>query len=85
MDNNTEDVAALKGLAKDLMTDVATAEREAGLWKSRHDDLLRYFTELRQLYYEKTGIVYESSDLVMSRVAPTDADKEWLRSIGINI
>jgi hypothetical protein len=58
---------------------------ESLLWKSRHDSLFGWFKELQQLYYDKTGIVYEPSESVMSRVAPTDADKEWLRSIGINI
>ena len=55
------------------------------LWKSRHDDLFRWYKELQQLYYDKTGIAYEPTEFVMSRVAPTDADKEWLRSIGINV
>lgn len=53
------------------------------LYKAQRDDLMRHYHELRQLYYDKTGIVYEPTELVMDRVAPTEADREWLRSIGI--
>jgi hypothetical protein len=55
------------------------------IWKARHDDLFRWFKELQQAYYDRTGIVYEPTELIRSRIAPTDGDKEWLRSIGIHI
>jgi hypothetical protein len=58
---------------------------ELGIVKNQRDDLTRWYNELRQLYYDKTHIEYEPTEWVRSRVAPTDDDKEWLRSIGIGI
>jgi len=58
---------------------------EIGLLRHQRDDLVRWYNELRQLYYDRTGIDYQPTELLMGRVAPTDADKEWLRSIGITI
>jgi hypothetical protein len=55
------------------------------LWKSRHDDLFKYYQELRQLYYDRTGIDFVPTEFVLNRIAPTDEDKAWLKSIGINI
>jgi hypothetical protein len=58
---------------------------EASLWKSRHDDLLKYFTELRQLYVNATGLQYTPFELSTNRYVPTDEDRKWLRSIGMEI
>jgi hypothetical protein len=62
---------------------LAALHRQDLLWKSRHDDLLKYFKELRELYFAATGQQYTPAELSTNRYVPTDADREYLRSIGI--
>jgi len=61
-----------------------TIDQKFDLWKSRHDDLLRWYRELRQLHYDATGVDYVPRELMDRDVtAITDADREWLKDMGI--
>jgi hypothetical protein len=57
----------------------------ADLYKAQRDEVVGFYNELRQEYYDATGIEFQPTTYLRNRVAPTDEDRSWLRSIGINI
>jgi hypothetical protein len=54
------------------------------LYKAQRNEAVEFYNELRQLYYDKTGIEFVPTSMIRNRVAPTEEDREWLRSIGID-
>jgi hypothetical protein len=57
----------------------------ADIYRGQRDEVVGYYNELRQAYYDATGIEFAPTSTIRNRVAPTEEDKAWLRSIGINI
>jgi len=55
------------------------------LYKAQRDEVVGFYNELRQLYYDATGIEFVPTSAIRNKIAPTDEDKTWLRSIGIDI
>jgi hypothetical protein len=57
----------------------------ADLYKAQRDEVVGFYNELRQLYYNATGIDFVPTSAIRNKIAPTDEDKAWLKSIGIDI
>ena len=57
----------------------------ADLLRAQRDEVVGFYNELRQAYYDATGIEFQPTSPIRNRIAPTEEDKAWLRSIGINI
>ena len=57
----------------------------ADQYKTQRDEVVAFYNELRQAYYDATGIEFQPTSTIRNRIAPTEEDKAWLRSIGINI
>jgi hypothetical protein len=57
----------------------------ADLYKGQRDEVVGYYNQLRQAYYDATGIEFVPTSTLRNRIAPTDDDKTWLKSIGIDI
>lgn len=55
------------------------------LYRQQRDCSTAMYQEVAKAYFELTGHAFEPTILVRNRVAPTDEDKAWLRSIGITI
>jgi hypothetical protein len=67
------------------MEKVTVDKWKVDFWQFRHDNLMKWYQELRQLYFDETGISWVPADLEDDRIAPTENDKAWLLSIGIDV
>lgn len=55
------------------------------LYRAQRDEVVAFYTELRQAYFDATGIEFVPRTEILNRIAPSEEDKAWLRGIGINI
>lgn len=57
----------------------------ADQYKAQRDEVVGFYNELRQAYYDATGIEFQPTSAIHNRIAPTEEDRAWLKSIGIDI
>jgi hypothetical protein len=68
-----------------LRTELRIAKTLIECWKFQYQTLAKQDLECRQLLYDKTGIEFFSKEEIRNRVAPTQEDRDWLKSIGIEL
>jgi hypothetical protein len=57
----------------------------AEILEQQRNEVIGFYHELRQAFYDHVGFDWQPTGTIRNRVAPTEEDRVWLKSIGINI